>query len=560
LAKNGRSPLPFFSIFDRFNKISQIAVALHKKIQLVASGDLRLSANRVGWKFQSEMETKLEAVLSGLGFDVVRGHAYDPVKKHGFIDSQKMGLEVFRQLDPEMPIIVVESVWQYSHHVLPGLTTHLGPILTLANFDGASSGLVGLLNLNGSLTKAGVAYSTLWSVNFDDGFFLGKLKEWLETGWVKHDESHVLPLEQISVEAELQQEARLFAREFRRRKAIMGVFDEGCMGMFNAIVPDKLLNALGIFKERLSQSALYAEMLKVSETEAEEVLDWLIEKGMKFNWGSDSALELTWSQSLEQCKMYIAALRMADEYGCDTIGIQYQQGLKDLVASSDLVEGLLNNVNRPPAFTAEGRELFPGKSMPHFNEVDECAGIDALITTQLWEKLGLAPENTLHDIRWGESYHLDGKEEFVWVFLISGAAPPEHFIGGYAGAKSERQPPMYFQKGGGSLKGVSKPGPIVWSRVYIEDDQLCCDLGVGKAVYLPEGETQRRWEATTPAWPIMHAVLPGISRDQMMGRHKANHIQVAYARDHASAIHAAKLKAEVFAALGMRVSWCGELG
>ena len=31
-------------------------------------------------------------------------------------------------------------------------------------------------------------------------------------------------------------------------------------------------------------------------------------------------------------------------------------------------------------------------------------------------------------------------------------------------------------------------------------------------------------------WPIMHGVLHGISRDQMMARHKANHIQVAYAR------------------------------
>ncbi len=46
--------------------------------------------------------------------------------------------------------------------------------------------------------------------------------------------------------------------------------------------------------------------------------------------------------------MYIAALRIADRFGCDTIGIQYQQGLKDLVPASDLVEGLLNNVDRPP--------------------------------------------------------------------------------------------------------------------------------------------------------------------------------------------------------------------
>ena len=48
---------------------------------------------------------------------------------------------------------------------------------------------------------------------------------------------------------------------------------------------------------------------------------------------------------------------------------------------------------------------------------------------------------------------------------------------------------------------------------------------------LPQEETERRWQITTPQWPIMHAVLYGVTRDQMMARHKANHIQVAYAPD-----------------------------
>ena len=62
-------------------------------------------------------------------------------------------------------------MWQYSHHVLAGLTTHRGPILTVANWSGQWPGLVGMLNLNGSLTKAGVKYSTLWSEDFTDEFF-----------------------------------------------------------------------------------------------------------------------------------------------------------------------------------------------------------------------------------------------------------------------------------------------------------------------------------------------------------------------------------------------------
>ena len=33
---------------------------------------------------------------------------------------------VFAGIDPKAPLIVAESVWQYSHHVLPGLITHRG--------------------------------------------------------------------------------------------------------------------------------------------------------------------------------------------------------------------------------------------------------------------------------------------------------------------------------------------------------------------------------------------------------------------------------------------------
>lgn len=529
-----------------------------KKVLLVSSGDLRLEANQVGWEFQENMEQQLKKALEEFGFQIVRGHSYDTFKKHGFIDSQKMGIEVFKKLDSEMPIIVAESVWQYTHHVLPGLLTHKGPILTLANWEGKSSGLVGMLNLNGSLTKANIAYSSLWSKDFKDDFFRDKLAEWLDTGEIRHDDSHVVTYQSLEIKDSTRITAKEFAENFFHNKAIMGVFDEGCMGMFNAIVPDNLLNKLGIFKERLSQSALYAEMLNVGLEEAEKVLEWLLSKKMKFNWGQISRTELTKEQTLEQCKMYIAAMRIADQYGCDAIGIQYQQGLKDLVAASDLAEGLLNNMDRPPVYDFEGKELFPATLLPHFNEVDECAGIDALITTQLWKKLGLAPETTLHDIRWGEEYIINDKTEFVWVFLISGAAPPAHFISGYAGASSERQPPMYFKKGGGSLKGISKPGHIVWSRIYIDKDELCSDLGVGEVVSLPEEETKRRWENTTPAWPIMHAVLPGISKNQMMARHKANHIQVVYADSKSTALEAAKSKATVFNALGIKTFVCGE--
>jgi len=527
---------------------------------LVASGDLRLCANQTCWPEQARMEAALARALKAQGWTLVRAHAWDPAKRHGFIDSQKMGMDVFRKLDPAAPLLVAESVWQYSHHVLPGLSTHRGPILTVANWSGAWPGLVGMLNLNGSMTKAGVRYSTLWSETFKDAKFRAGLREWLATGSVTHDQRHVRDLDAHTLPPAEEHLGRDFACEFRRRKAIMGVFDEGCMGMYNAILPDELLHPTGLFKERLSQSTLYAETLRVGGAAAGGVLNWLQKRGMKFAWGRDDETELTEKQTLQQCRMYVAAVRLADEFGCATIGIQYQQGLKDLTPASDLAEGLLNNVDRPPVkCDRTGRVLFAGQALPHFNEVDECAGLDGLLTYQLWRHLGFAPENTLHDLRWGEPFTGAGVDDFVWVFLISGAAPPAHFIGGYRGAVSERQPPMYFRLGGGTCKGVSKPGHVVWSRVFIMNGRLHCDLGVAEVVKLPPKETERRWRETTSQWPIMHAVLKGVSRDQMMARHKANHIQVVYVPSERQAHRAARIKAAALAELGLNVHFCGDV-
>jgi hypothetical protein len=531
-----------------------------KHVYLVSSGDLRLSANQQCWPEQAKMEAALGKALKAEGWTVVRAHPFDKQKQHGFIESQKMGMEVFRALDPNAPLIVAESVWQYSHHVLAGLTTHRGPILTVANWSGTWPGLVGMLNLNGSLTKAGVRYSTLWSETFKDDFFLSGLRQWLQEGVVSHDQSHVKDLRLLKLPLADEQFGRSAARRFRQQKAIMGVFDEGCMGMFNAIIPEELLHPTGVFKERLSQSALYAAMLRVTEAEARGVLNWLLKKGMTFRWGKKEETELTEPQTLQQCKMYIAAVRLADEFGCATVGIQYQQGLKDLAPASDLAEGLLNNMDRPPVKCPKSRRvLFAGEAIPHFNEVDECAGLDGLVTYRLWRELGFAPENTLHDVRWGQHYRGNGVNDYVWVLLISGAVPPAHLVGGYRGAISQRQPPMYFRLGGGTVTGVSKPGHVVWSRVFIMDGKLHCDLGTCEVVELPEKETQRRWRETTPQWPIMHAVLNGVTRDQLMARHKANHIQVVYAPNAKQAHRACRIKAAMLAELGLEVHFCGNV-
>jgi hypothetical protein len=239
---------------------------------------------------------------------------------------------------------------------------------------------------------------------------------------------------------------------------------------------------------------------------------------------------------------------------------------------------MLNNAERPPVF-AEGSkdELYAGGPLPHFNEVDECAGVDEMITNRCWKALGLDPSTTLHDVRWGEHYKGDGPngnsssaggrsssvggsshiDDFVWLLQISGAAPANHFVDGYAGAISERQPAMYFPLGGGSLKGVGKPGEIVWSRVFVEGGKLHCDVGRGTVISLPAAETERRWRETTVQWPIVHTILHGVSQNQMMARHRANHVNVAYAPSVDAADKALATKAAMLAELGIHVHLCG---
>ena len=121
-----------------------------------------------------------------------------------------------------------------------------------------------------------------------------------------------------------------------------------------------------------------------------------------------------------------------------------------------------NNDDRPEVTNEAGQPIRPGKAITHFNEVDECAAIDGLLTDQVHRSLGQPAENTLHDLRWGDvDRDRQAVDGFIWVFEISGAVPAAHNAGGYAGSHGYRQPAMYFPFGGSTLSGVSSPAP--WS-------------------------------------------------------------------------------------------------
>ncbi len=90
--------------------LEDIAKVGKKQIVLVASGDLRLSANQVCWPAQNAMEQALAKAIAAQGFELVRAHPYDASTQHGFIQSQRQGIDLFAKLDPEVPLIVAEAV------------------------------------------------------------------------------------------------------------------------------------------------------------------------------------------------------------------------------------------------------------------------------------------------------------------------------------------------------------------------------------------------------------------------------------------------------------------
>ncbi|MCC6699061.1 MAG: fucose isomerase [Candidatus Hydrogenedentes bacterium] len=500
-------------------------MAKEKKVYLISSGDFRDSANEVCWPKQEETLKAVKAAFTKLGVKTDVFPKYDAKKKHGFVNRQCVGTEIFSKIDPNAPVVVVLSCWAYSHHVSGALQTHKGPILLLGNFDGTWPGLVALLNLAGTLDRLGVKHARLWSETFaKDDAFMKNLKTWVGGGEVKHDMSHVTDAAKLKLSASAASFGERLAKDIKTERRIMGQFDPGCMGMLNAVIDPGKLGAAGMPIEYLNQSDLLAEMDLVTEVEAQNTLNWLVKKGAWFDWGHDTFSQLVHGQVMSQMKMYIAAGRIYERYGLSAIGIPYQLGLMRCVPASDLVEGMLNNSDRPDIVSLETKKVVgKGKPLPHFNEGDIGSGVPQMLMNEIYQRKKMAPETTLHDVRWGRQW----RDKFVWVFLISGAAPPAHF-GGWKHTKVYRQAPMYFPKGGGTCSGVSKPGVITWARFYEQFGQLGMDCGTGEVLELPEAEVQDRLKKTCEVWPIANVHIPGYDRDQLMASHMSNHITIGY--------------------------------
>jgi hypothetical protein len=498
------------------------------EVLLVTNADEREPANVECWAVQKKFESKLEQVLlNRFGVKLKRAHPYKSDQRHGFIASQREGSELFAAIDPQAPVIVLLTAWQYSHHLAPSLARHRGPILLLANFEGTFPGLVGMLCMAGTLTSLGKTdYARLWSADFDDDFFFNGLASWLKTGTIEHDTSYLRPIDASHPASRTPAWAIgcQVAEYVLRHKEILGLFDTLCMGMINGVFPQKALVDIGMPLESLSQSALLVEMSKVPQALCEECLAWYEARGMKFRFGNDPVTELTREQVLEQCAMLIAMARAVQRLGLSCVGVQYQLGLAYSCAASDFAEGAIGSSERFPIPDENGSIIRPGKPIPCINEVDMGTAIPQTMFFRLLDALGLPAETTLHDIRWGSEY----QGTFYWDLEISGSVPFEHLKGGIAGATGYRQASMFFPKGGATIQGQGKAGRLIWARAHYEGTRVLMHVGTGTAVELPADEFERRRQATNPEWPLLNCVLDGVGRDELMAGHQSNHLTVVY--------------------------------
>ena len=138
--------------------------------------------------------------------------------------------------------------------------------------------------------------------------------------------------------------------------------------------------------------------------------------------------------------------------------------------------------------------------------------LDGLVTYRLWRELGFPPENTLHDVRWGRQLQGRRRERLrVGPGDLRRRARPHTSWMASRAASANASPPC--TSGSAVRRSRASANPVISSGAACTSRTTGCSATSDSARLFrcPHEETQDRWNQTTPQWPIMHAVLKGVS-------------------------------------------------
>ena len=480
-----------------------------KKVAVFWPGDYRQKPNEWALPHAQEATGQLVAALKKLG--------RQPYQVEGFLTRPDEAISKLGPIDD--PAIGLFVHWTYAPHTVDGVVGKDSPLLLASNFSGTWPGLVALLNTAASLESVGRASSRIWTDAPDwtaDARFMERLDHWCRSGAIAYDEGELHASAPVSAEAQALADSVL--EGIRRRRILALMLGDTSMGMINGYFGPRLLAKVGFAEHKVDQAWLIERGRSVTDARIEEAFAFVQAKGVTFHWGEPEAEDFTPAATREQLRGYLTVLDLLDEFRADCLGWQYQLGLLKLLPPSDFAEGLLNSHARP-----EG----DGHAVMTSTEADQGNLLPMELMKRLLEAKGLPGAVMFHDVRWGAEH--EGR--FLWVLLNSGSCGAyafNHDVSTLAGVHSYRQPSGYFPIPGGTFAGVSLPGPITWSRAWIDrSGALVMDIGRGESVELPEAVRERWWRGTTRQWPFMAADL-GCSMETVMAHYMSNHVAVAY--------------------------------
>jgi len=275
---------------------------------------------------------------------------------------------------------------------------------------------------------------------------------------------------------------------------IYGAVGPRSMQMWNKISEADFLSIFGVAREGFDGLRLAKMAEDVPDRTAEESLRFLLDRGMRIDFGTDPAEHLTREMVLFQMKVYHALLELKRRFGLDFLGVQDQLDWIEHYPATDLTLGLLNNRLRPSS---------DGQTVVAATEADD----GAALTMQVLKLLNGGEPAGFNDFRyWDET---DG----LYWFVNSGALAPYFARGRHdslEGAWSERQTPMYFKHGGGTSSVVVRvPGVVTWARFSYRDHRLYLCAGRGVTDVPSDDVWRERSRRCNGEWPHWYIRLCG---------------------------------------------------